>query len=443
MTSSPLRNTHQEYNSSPLQEAKSRETSIKSNTSFTADTDFSSPMQDPNDRIASRAKVRDLAEDILRVAVDHLDVSVCKVSQRSRGPSRGTIDSFVMDPVDQYQCVDKTKSHLLRRRENDLVQCSVEEVKGMVLEEIPKDVRNMISTDNWDQIFKDATESFCSQEIARLQNTTTKDDIEDIISFISVYVQREVRGGRLQNDLGKVSETSNNEGRPKPVDAMTLVLESISASVTVHDDDRSLNSAASHRMSAKASNDDFVKPESRTKSDREAQHVAAVTSASKVSKPVRPESIPRSLIKASKERSIRFSRVDVRYYEQILSDNPAVTTGPPIGIGWRYRTIKNNLSVDAWEHRQKPHRRYLTALATSRHERTSMLYDLKYTQKDIAIAIRDVLRIKNMRKQTVNNLRFESMEEMIERTTRRIKNALTFGMADRQKKKLFVSCQKN
>lgn len=36
------------------------------------------------------------------------------------------------------------------------------------------------------------------------------------------------------------------------------------------------------------------------------------------------------------EKSIRWGVVQLRIYEIVLSDNPSVTSGPPIGLGWRY-----------------------------------------------------------------------------------------------------------
>jgi hypothetical protein len=130
-------------------------------------------------------------------------------------------------------------------------------------------------------------------------------------------------------------------------------------------------------------------------------------------------------IHRTKKIGVSFDTVQVRYYERILDINPSVTSGVAIGIGWRYKK-GGTLTVDDWElHRGGV--RSTNDLVLSRHVREGMLKDLGYQQKDIADATRMILKAKNLRKVTVQNLGIQGMEEAAESATRRVKGILSFG----------------
>jgi hypothetical protein len=128
---------------------------------------------------------------------------------------------------------------------------------------------------------------------------------------------------------------------------------------------------------------------------------------------------------------VKFGKVEVRHYEVILSDHPAVSAAPPIGLGWRYTIMEKGVSVDDWEHTRQPFRRFLNELVVPHRQRANLVFEAGYTRKDIAVANRAILRIKNRRKQTYHNLKFQAMEEWIEKTGRRVKKALRLGMIRR------------
>jgi hypothetical protein len=60
------------------------------------------------------------------------------------------------------------------------------------------------------------------------------------------------------------------------------------------------------------------------------------------------------------KKAVRFNFVQVRYYERVLDNNPAVSSGFAIGIGWRYKR-GGQISVEDWElQRCDEHRLLLT-----------------------------------------------------------------------------------
>ena len=122
---------------------------------------------------------------------------------------------------------------------------------------------------------------------------------------------------------------------------------------------------------------------------------------------------------------VGFDQVEVRYYERIVTDNPAVQSGPAIGIGWRYRR-GGRVDIDYWE-QGKGVPRTSSEMVLPRHVRERMLTENGVSKKDMADMVRVTLRVKNQRKQTVNNLSVAGMEEAVEKATRRMSRLLSFG----------------
>jgi hypothetical protein len=132
---------------------------------------------------------------------------------------------------------------------------------------------------------------------------------------------------------------------------------------------------------------------------------------------------------SKKKRSVSFCEVRIRNYERILEFNPSVTSGPAVGIGWRYSVEDDeNIPLDIFEDTREYHRRTSTKdLTLSRMDRENLLRNLGYTQKEIALSVRTILRLKNQRKQTIQNLHASTMEEFVEKAARKMKRVLFFG----------------
>lgn len=132
---------------------------------------------------------------------------------------------------------------------------------------------------------------------------------------------------------------------------------------------------------------------------------------------------------------VSFSTVEVRHYERILGDNPGVSSGPPLSIGWNYyddRTIQ--LSVDDYEYYQRPCHDE-SDMVLSRYERETILEALGYSEKEVAKAIRQNYKLKRNRRQTVNNLPVMGIEEVVETAKKSLSKILP-GKKNRSSKKL-------
>ena len=163
------------------------------------------------------------------------------------------------------------------------------------------------------------------------------------------------------------------------------------------------------------------------------------------------------------EKGVDFSTVSIRFYERIISDNPACMQGPPIGIGWMYKSLEtrrgdssrcpldisiassdqlfnrsnhsdlSNMKTSKYlysvqEFEELRHNRRLSGpeLVLTRQEREAMLLQWGYTSQDLAKAIRSTRAAQNKRRQTINNLGAAAMEEAMESVSRKVRRMLGF-----------------
>jgi hypothetical protein len=133
----------------------------------------------------------------------------------------------------------------------------------------------------------------------------------------------------------------------------------------------------------------------------------------------------------SPSKRVAFTKVHVRSYERTLGDNPSVTEGPPIGIGWDFDS-EDHYSVDEWENYRHDNRRPSDHLTVSRDARQIILSEAGFTQREIANSIRCVLKVKHQRRTTVNNLKSFAMEESMEKVSRKFKGAFRLGKSKKR-----------
>eukprot|EP00934_Nitzschia_sp_Nitz4_P003070 Nitzschia sp. Nitz4//scaffold3_size479765//408328//410097//NITZ4_000175-RA/size479765-processed-gene-1.548-mRNA-1//-1//CDS//3329550983//3060//frame0 len=127
------------------------------------------------------------------------------------------------------------------------------------------------------------------------------------------------------------------------------------------------------------------------------------------------------LVVKPKRRNVVFHEVQVREYERILDINPSTSSGPSVGLGWRYQQCEP-LSLDELEDNfTDPH-----SILLRREWREHTVLEWGYSRNDIARAVRESLKIKNQRKQTCNNLRHEKVEYLVEKSTRKVRRLLGF-----------------
>jgi hypothetical protein len=118
--------------------------------------------------------------------------------------------------------------------------------------------------------------------------------------------------------------------------------------------------------------------------------------------------------------SVSFTHVQIRHYERIMSDNPASAAGPSIGIGWKF-VEADPVCVDTFEKRERPRAQGRADLQLSKASRLKLVRALGYTDREIAANVRNLNKSRSNRKQTIDNLGVERVEEAMEKVKRKVR----------------------
>jgi len=118
-----------------------------------------------------------------------------------------------------------------------------------------------------------------------------------------------------------------------------------------------------------------------------------------------------------------FDTIEIRSFAIVLGDNPSVTKGPPISIGWDY-FAQCELPLTKFE-RSRPPRRWKPQLKIPWDVRYEMLERCGERDEDVEAQVRAVDRIKQQRVQTELDLWKTHYEDSIERMTRWFKKLLS------------------
>lgn len=105
---------------------------------------------------------------------------------------------------------------------------------------------------------------------------------------------------------------------------------------------------------------------------------------------------------------------------------------PLLSISWEYYPHVKILLLDDYE-TYRPNRRSTHEMILSRELRDAMLRrDWDVSRAEIAAAIRDTIKIKNQRRQTVQNLNKDKVEELFEGASKKIFRSLMFKSSTTQ-----------
>ena len=102
-------------------------------------------------------------------------------------------------------------------------------------------------------------------------------------------------------------------------------------------------------------------------------------------------------------KRVKFSNVSLREYNLCLGDNPSVTRGAPITLGWKYQTELYYQTIDEFEESQHSSLKTRRSRVCSKRpslERLHLLKELGYSRVEIKEATDIAQAIKNQRLRT-------------------------------------------
>jgi len=143
------------------------------------------------------------------------------------------------------------------------------------------------------------------------------------------------------------------------------------------------------------------------------------------------------------KQRVSFGEVCVRIYEPALGDNPFVTSGAPITIGWKFNQC-NGIHLDSYE-TSRGLIRPAKELRLSAYERLRILID------QANVSLRDIkdaeLRARKEREVLVKTMskrsqHIQKLEEITESALRRIKRATKLTSKKREENRLWEKAHK-
>mmetsp|Transcript_41114 Transcript_41114/g.63328 ORF Transcript_41114/g.63328 Transcript_41114/m.63328 type:complete len:164 (-) Transcript_41114:147-638(-) len=138
---------------------------------------------------------------------------------------------------------------------------------------------------------------------------------------------------------------------------------------------------------------------------------------------LKQSSSPSSANSLDRIRKVWFDSVEIKYYDIILGDNPAVSDGAPVTIDWKAHD-EEVVDVDCYEvlrNSESSKRKDGSVSKISVQKRAALLLDYGYSIKDLAAMIEEIDEIKGMRAESATNKKWDRFNEVFESTGRTIR----------------------
>lgn len=130
----------------------------------------------------------------------------------------------------------------------------------------------------------------------------------------------------------------------------------------------------------------------------------------------------------SADRTVSFSRLEIREFGMTLGNHPSATSGPPVMLDWDAESERRIVGVDEYERDRNP-RRKRGQLRLSYQNRKEILHDSKgFSEKEINDAWAEALRIRKQRQETLQRgllmMFFDDVAESMNRKYQRVTEAI-------------------
>ena len=111
------------------------------------------------------------------------------------------------------------------------------------------------------------------------------------------------------------------------------------------------------------------------------------------------------------KKKVTFGTVSCRWYKRTVGFHPDVSSGPPLDFDWNFQTSQD-LSLEEFESLKGKRRLTLSELLIPKYRRMIILtQECELSRSLIASHVRQVMKVKSQRNQTLRNLRFAHIEE--------------------------------
>lgn len=117
-------------------------------------------------------------------------------------------------------------------------------------------------------------------------------------------------------------------------------------------------------------------------------------------------------VSSSYYKKVWFDSVAINYHKMILGDNPAVSDGAPVTIGWDAHDVEV-VDVECFE-ATRPKAKKLSSLKLPVEDRAAILLENGYTIKQLAKTLEQVEEIQRQRAQSCEMSKWDRLNEFAE-----------------------------
>lgn len=154
------------------------------------------------------------------------------------------------------------------------------------------------------------------------------------------------------------------------------------------------------------------------------------------------ESVAPTETQASQSRRFSFSCVDVREYERVAGDNPCVSKGVPLSIGWGY-CQHGSIDLEEYEFNRGPARDKIEMVVPP-DVRTEILRDeFGVPDRDMIAAMKEVTVTRKQRGHTVGAEPFEGLTEVAQSAKRKFKRFVKRTSNAKEQEKMRAQAQQH
>ena len=141
------------------------------------------------------------------------------------------------------------------------------------------------------------------------------------------------------------------------------------------------------------------------------------------------------------KRNISFQTVDIREHERIAGDNPCVSKGVPLSIGWKY-VQHDPLPLDDYENFKGPARDKVEMMVPSAVRRSMLRDEFGVTVKEMNESMKQVNITKSHRRHTVASEHMEGWTEVLQSAKRKFGRMVKGTSTDKEQHKLWEKAHK-
>ena len=142
------------------------------------------------------------------------------------------------------------------------------------------------------------------------------------------------------------------------------------------------------------------------------------------------------------KRGVSFSSIDIREHERIAGDNPCVSSGVPLSIGWGHFQHEP-ISLDDYEAAKGPPRDKIEMMVPASVRRSMLRDEFKVPLADINAAMKSVNITKRNRAHTVASEHLEGWQEVAQSAKRKFKRLVNKSSTKKEEAALWEEAHKS